>query len=214
MTRLRSSAGLSEAPWVPTSKDLWAARTKTVPDVIRPRLKVLFVGINPGLYSAAVGHHFARPGNRFWPALRLGGITKENLSPFEDRQLLDLGYGITNVVDRASAAADELSKAELQGGGQRLLEKVRLYRPRVVAFLGIQAYRTAFCRKEAKVGLQRERLGDSLIWLLPNPSGLNAHYRLSDLGKLFADLKRHAEGVRSVRETPLSETKQPSTKER
>src|SRR5207302_2309075 len=118
----------------------------TVPDLIAPRLRALFCGINPGLYSAAVSHHFARPGNRFWPALYAAGFTNRLLSPFEERELLKLDYGITNVVNRATAMADELSTTELIAGGQRLEAKVRRYRPRCLAVLGIGAYRAAFNR--------------------------------------------------------------------
>lgn len=168
-------------------------RDRRVPDLIAPGLKVLFVGINPGLYSAAVGHHFARPGNRFWPALHLAGITDRLLSPAEERELLSRGYGITNLVDRPSAAADELSCEELVAGGRQLTAKIRRYRPRIVAFVGLGAYRTAFGHKDAAVGPQRERIEGSRVWVLPNPSGLNAHYRLEDLGRLFARLRLAAD---------------------
>jgi TDG/mug DNA glycosylase family protein len=179
-------------PRKPTSAEIAAARGKHVRDVIAPGLHILFCGINPSLYSAAVGHHFARPGNRFWPALHGGGFTDRVLSPFEDRALLPLGYGITNLVARATAAADELTEEELLAGGRRLRRKIGRYRPAVVAFLGITAYRTALDRKDAVLGRQPERLGEALLWVLPNPSGLNAHYRLTDLTRLFAELRRHA----------------------
>ena len=180
--------------FVPTSKQLAAARSKHVPDVIAPGLKVLFVGINPGLYSAAIGHHFGRPGNRFWPALHRAGFTERRLSPFEERELLDSGGGITNIVDRATASADELSVEELRRGARRLKRKIRRYRPRIVAFVGVSAYRTAFNRKQAKIGPQEEKIGDSAVWVLPNPSGLNAHYQLDELVKLFSAL-RHAQAL-------------------
>jgi TDG/mug DNA glycosylase family protein len=173
----------------PTNAEIAAARGKRVRDVIAPGLRILFCGINPSLYSAAVGHHFARPGNRFWPALHVSKFTDRLLSPFEDRALLPLGYGITNLVARATATADELTEEELIAGGRRLRRKVRQYRPMVVAFLGITAYRTALGRKDAVLGRQAERLGETLLWVLPNPSGLNAHYRLADLARLFAELR-------------------------
>lgn len=178
----------------PTPAEIVAAQDRTVPDLIRPGLSVLFSGINPSLYSAAVGHHFARPGNRFWPALAAGGLTPRRLDPSEGALLLDLGYGITNVVARATAAADELAPEEYVEGGRVLAGKVERDRPRVVAFLGITAYRAAFARPRAAVGPQDESIGTSRIWVLPNPSGLNAHYRLADLGALFAELRAAAHG--------------------
>lgn len=174
----------------PTQAALLAAAGKTVPDLIAPDLRVLFCGINPSLYSAAVGHHFARPGNRFWPTLHAAGFTDRLLSPFEERELLARGYGITNVVARATAMASELSAEELLKGGQRLRAKVRRYRPQFVAVLGVTAYRAAFARPAAVLGRQDEQLGEALIWVLPNPSGLNAHYQLKDLAGLFAELRQ------------------------
>ena len=173
----------------PTADQLRAANGKRVPDIIAPNLKVLFCGINPGLYSAAVGHHFARPGNRFWPALHLGGFTPRVLTGYEEAELLAAGYGITNVVDRATAGADELSAEELREGGKRLRKKILKYRPGVLAVLGVGAYREAFGNKEATVGRQEEKVGATRLWVLPNPSGLNAHYQLADLGKLFGELR-------------------------
>jgi TDG/mug DNA glycosylase family protein len=178
--------------WKPTPAQVAAARGKRVPDLLADGLKVLFCGINPSLYSAAVGHHFARPGNRFWPALHAGGFTDRRLSAFEDRELLGLGYGITNLVARATAAADELTDAELRRGARLLERKVRRHGPAVVAFLGVGSYRTAFGRPHAGVGPQPERFAESPVWVLPNPSGLNAHYQLADLGRLFAELRRRA----------------------
>ncbi len=178
----------------PTKEELLAAEGKTVPDVIAPELQVLFCGINPGLYSAAVGHHFARPGNRFWPALYAAGFTHRLLAPSEERELLKSGYGITNLVDRATAAADELSRQELAEGGQRLEAKVRYYRPRFVAVLGIGAYRTAFGRPKAVLGPQPETISSTMVWILPNPSGLNAHYQLADLARMFRELRVAAAG--------------------
>jgi double-stranded uracil-DNA glycosylase len=176
-------------PWKPTKQQLLAAKDKTVPDVIAPGLRILFCGINPGLYTAAVGHHFARPGNRFWPALYAAGFTGHVLSPFDERELLKSGYGITNVVMRASAAADELSREELREGGKRLAAKVRRYRPRALAILGLGAYRVAWEQPKAIIGRQEETIGETIIWVLPNPSGLNAHYQAKELGRLFLELK-------------------------
>ena len=177
-----------EGTWKPTREQVAQAYGQTVPDLIGPDLRVLFSGINPSLYSAAVGHHFARPGNRFWPALRESRITPRLYSPFEGARLLALGCGITNVVDRATATAAELSVSELVAGGQALVENVGRSTPRFVAFLGITTYRAAFGRPRAVVGRQPDRLGDAQIWVLPNPSGLNAHYQVADLGRLFAEL--------------------------
>jgi len=165
----------------PTKAQLLAAKDKLVADVIAPDLRVLFCGINPGLYSAAVSHHFARPGNRFWPALHLAGITPRLLSPDDEGELLNLGCGITNIVARATATADELSAEELIVGQQQLTVKVAKYRPLVVAVLGVSAYRTGWQRPKATLGLQPDRLSHSALWVLPNPSGLNAHYSLSAL---------------------------------
>jgi double-stranded uracil-DNA glycosylase len=187
----------------PTLSDLRAGADRTVRDVIRPGLRVLFCGINPGLYSAAVGHHFARPGNRFWPSLFAAGFTDRLLAPKEERQLLARGYGITNVVARASAAADELSPSELTAGARALAKKVLRYRPRILAMLGVGAYRAAFARPEATLGLQPETIGGTSIWLLPNPSGLNAHYQQADLTRLFRELRAAAE---RPRRTPKRES--------
>jgi double-stranded uracil-DNA glycosylase len=159
-----------------------------VPDLIAPGLTVLFCGINPGLYSGATGHHFARPGNRFWPALHAAGFSDRLLSPWEERDLLTRGYGITNLVARTTATADELSGAELVAGRRRLDRLVRRHAPRWVAVLGVGAYRTAFGRPLARVGDQAEWLAGARLWVLPNPSGLNAHYQLPDLVREFAAL--------------------------
>jgi TDG/mug DNA glycosylase family protein len=179
-------------PWRPSREELAAAKGSTVPDVVATGLRVLFCGINPGLYSGAVGHHFARPGNRFWKALNEAGFTPRVVSPFEERELLRHGLGITNLVERATAQADELSPDELRDGALRLRRKVSRYRPGVVAFLGLGAYRTAFAASDAAVGPRPERLGRSNVWLLPNPSGLNAHYQLPDLVVAFRRLRREA----------------------
>jgi len=176
-------------PWKPTKEQLLAATQKTVRDVIAPDLKVLFCGINPGLYTAAVGHHFARPGNRFWPALHAGGFTNKLLSPFDELELLKSGYGITNVVRRTTASADMLTRDEIIRGGKRLAAKVRRYQPRVLAILGVGAYRVAFDRPRAAVGLQEEKIGETRLWVLPNPSGLNANYQAPDLARMFRELK-------------------------
>ena len=179
-------------PHKPDRAEILAAEGKTVPDVIAPGLHVLFTGINPGLYSGAVGHHFARPGNRFWPVLHTAGFTQHRLSPFEERELLKEGYGITNIVDRATAAASELTAAELVEGGRILEAKVRRYKPHFLAVLGIGAYRLAFQRPKAVLGPQPETLGGARLWVLPNPSGLNAHYQLEDLARLFRQLRQAA----------------------
>jgi double-stranded uracil-DNA glycosylase len=155
-------------------------------------LRVLFVGINPGLYSGAVGHHFARPGNRFWRVLHAAGITDRVLSPFEEGELLGVGAGVTNLVDRATATADKVADDELRIGARRLERKVGTWRPGTVAFLGLGAYRTGFGRPRAAVGRQEETIAGAHIWLLPNPSGLNAHYQLPDLARLFAEAWRSA----------------------
>lgn len=176
-------------PRKPTKDELLASAGKTVPDVIARDLKVLFCGINPGLYSAATGYHFARPGNRFWRALHAGGFTERLLAPHEEHELLKSGYGITNVVARASATAAELSSAEFVAGGRILRSKVKRYRPRYLAVLGIGAYRVAFDRPDAALGLQAEGIGGCAIWVLPNPSGLNAHYQPADLARLFQELR-------------------------
>jgi TDG/mug DNA glycosylase family protein len=172
----------------PTREELLAAADKLVPDVIAPGLRILFCGINPSLYTAAVGYHFARPGNRFWPALHAAGFTDRVLHPSEQQVMLANGYGITNVVDRATATADALSAPELADGGRKLEAKVRRYRPRVLAVLGVSAYRSAFGRPKAVVGAQPESIGDTRVWVLPNPSGLNAHYQLDALARLYRQL--------------------------
>jgi TDG/mug DNA glycosylase family protein len=177
----------------PTKEELLAAKDKTVRDIIRPGLRVLFCGINPGLYTAAIGHHFGRPGNRFWPALFASGFTDRLLSPYEELELLDLGCGIVNVVERASATADELSKDEYMEGGKRLRAKVLRYNPAFMAVLGIGAYRVAFKKPKAVLGRQEEKIGDTIVWALPNPSGLNAHHQPKDLARMFRELRLAAE---------------------
>lgn len=174
----------------PTKAQLAAAVSLTVPDLIADDLDILFCGINPGLYTAAIQHHFGRPGNRFWPALFGAGLTPRLFTPWEEHDLLALGIGITNMVERTSATAAEVSPAEFVRGGERLTACVTRHRPRVVAFLGIGAYRSAFARPKAVLGLQAERIGTSALWVLPSPSGLNANHQLKDLIALFAELKR------------------------
>jgi double-stranded uracil-DNA glycosylase len=182
----------AQQPFKPTKQQLIEAEGKTVRDVIGPGLRVLFCGINPGLYTAAVGHHFARPGNRFWPALHGSGFTDRLLSPFAEQELLQLRLGVSNVVARATAAASELTREDFIKGGRNLRAKVRRHRPQVVAVLGVGAYRVAFARPKAVIGEQPERIGDARVWVLPNPSGLNANYQLNDLVKLFKELRRAA----------------------
>ncbi|GAA3050191.1 mismatch-specific DNA-glycosylase [Actinokineospora globicatena] len=166
-----------------------AARDRTVPDVIGAGLAVLFCGINPSLYSGATGHHFARPGNRFWPALHLSGFTPRLLDPGEQDLLPTYGLGVTNLVARATARADELSDDELTLGGDRLRRLVAEYEPRVVAVVGITAYRVAFAAPKAVIGPQAELFESVRVWVLPNPSGLNAHYQLPDLAAEFGQLR-------------------------
>jgi len=184
------------SPFKPTKQQLAGAKGKTVPDVIAPDLRVLFAGINPGLYTAAVGHHFARPGNRFWPALHQSGFTKRLLSSFEERELLLDDLGITNIVAHATAAAAELTKNDFEIGGRILRKKVQRYRPRILAILGVGAYREAFGRPKAAIGEQDEGFCDTRIWVLPNPSGLNANYQLTELVKLFKQLRKAADKCR------------------
>jgi double-stranded uracil-DNA glycosylase len=179
----------ANVPWRPTVRQLQEARGRSLPDVIAPGLLVLFSGINPSLYSAAVGHHFARPGNRFWRALFQAELTEHLLSPFEDSQLLERRLGCTNLVARATARADELSESELRAGACRLRELVLEHRPAWLAVLGVSAYRTGFGVANARVGAQQERIGETRIWVLPNPSGLNAHYQLPDLVEAYRDLR-------------------------
>ena len=176
--------------WRPTRADLEAARSKTVKDIIRPGLDVLFVGINPGLYTAAIGHHFGRPGNRFWPSLSASGLLGRPLTACESRSLLDFNLGITNIVDRATAAADELAKEELLRGARRLKRKILRTKPRCAAFLGLGLYRDAFARPKARLGLQEEGIGSTRLWVFPNPSGLNARYQVRDYARMFRRMGR------------------------
>jgi TDG/mug DNA glycosylase family protein len=173
----------------PSPRELAAANGKSIPDVIAPGLRVLFCGINPGLYSGATGHHFARPGNRFWPALHRAGFTARQLHPSEQRELLKAGYGVVNLVSRTTATAAELEAEEFVAGRKRLAAKIRRYRPRAVAFLGVGAYGQAFGLRGAATGPQPETFEGAQVWVLPNPSGLNANYQLPDLVRLFRALK-------------------------
>jgi TDG/mug DNA glycosylase family protein len=162
---------------------------KPLPDVIAPGLDVLFCGINPSLTSAAVGHHFARPGNRFWPALHLAGLTPRRLRPEEDGELPSYGLGSTNIVDRPTRTAAELTTDELRAGLAGLAALVAEHRPRVVAVLGVTAWRLATGRPKAVLGRQPEPLGGADTWVVPNPSGLNAHHQLPDLARWYAALR-------------------------
>jgi TDG/mug DNA glycosylase family protein len=180
-------------PFKPSKEQIAAGAGKSVPDVIAPDLRVLFCGINPGLYTAAVGHHFARPGNRFWPALFKSGLTDRLLSPFEEIELLKSGLGISNVVSHATASASELTSEDYIKGGRTLGVKVKRYRPKTVAILGVGAYREAFARPKAVIGEQLERIHEARVWVLPNPSGLNANYQLPELVDLFVELRQFSE---------------------
>ena len=199
----------TQRPRRPTREDLAAAASGRLADLLAPGLrvvfvgitvfraifpqhkglKVLFCGINPSLYSAAVGCHFARPGNRFWPALHAAGFTPRQLSPFEQAELLPLGLGVTNLAPRPTARAEELSDDELRAGYAALLRKVRRLRPATVAFLGVSAYRVATGARTAAVGPQDGALAGAVVWVLPNPSGLNAHYQLPDLARVYGALR-------------------------
>jgi TDG/mug DNA glycosylase family protein len=178
----------------PTQADLDAARDRTIPDVIAPGLRVVFAGINPGLYSAATGYHFARPGNRFWPALHHSGFTGRVFRPDEQEQLLGLGLGITNIVARATARADELRPGEFLAGARVLTVKITRLRPQWLAVVGVTAYRAAFGHRHAAVGPQGEAIGETRVWVLPNPSGLNALWTTPKLVAAFRELRLHIEG--------------------
>jgi double-stranded uracil-DNA glycosylase len=178
----------------PSREELAAAVNRAIPDLIAPDLRVLFVGINPGLWSGAVGRHFGNPGNRIWPTLHQAGFTPRRFLPTDADELLALGHGITNIVNRTTATAAEVTRDELRAGASVLVNKIMQFRPRVVAFLGLQAYRFAFDQPKATVGPQPEPLGGARTWLLPNPSGLNAHYQLPDLVRLFRELRAAVEG--------------------
>ena len=178
-----------DSPWRPSAQQLREATSKRLRDVIAPDLDVLFCGINPGLYSGAVGHHFARPGNRFWPTLHAAGFTPRLYSPFEDAALVDRGLGITNLVARTTASASELTPDELRAGARNLRRKVLRYRPRFLAVVGYTAFRTAFGQPHASGGPQPDPIGATVVWLLPNPSGLNAHHQPAQLRTMFSELR-------------------------
>ncbi len=182
----------------PSRAELLAAVQSVVPDVIAPGLKVLFCGINPGLYSAWARHHFARPGNRFWPALFAGGFTDRLLSPHEELELLRSGYGITNLVHRATVGSGDLTRKELVAGGREFESKVKKYQPRMAAILGVSAYRVAFNCPKATVGLQPKTIAGVPVWILPNPSGLNAHFTPKVLARVFREFRAEVERL-SVR---------------
>jgi double-stranded uracil-DNA glycosylase len=176
-------------PPAPSRQEIESAAGRKIPDVIGSGLKVLFCGINPGLYSGATGFHFARPGNRFWPALHLSGFTHRRFEPYQQGELLALGLGITNIVERTTASAAELTREEITAGGERLREKTLQHKPYCLAVLGIGVYRQAFFQPKAVLGLQPDKVGSSLVWVLPNPSGLNAHYSLAGLADLFREMR-------------------------
>ncbi|CAM4076316.1 G/U mismatch-specific DNA glycosylase [Nocardiopsis rhodophaea] len=178
----------------PTKAELAAAHGATIPDVIAPDLDVLFCGINPGLYSGYTGHHFARPGNRFWPALHRSGWTPRQLRPDEQHLLPEWGMGITNIVARATARADELTAEELRAGGDALRERLEHYRPRLLAVLGVTAYRQAFGRPKAQIGPQTDRIGPPPVWVLPNPSGLNASWPVDAIAEELIRVRRQCKG--------------------
>jgi double-stranded uracil-DNA glycosylase len=183
----------------PSKAELEAARGRTIPDVLGPDLDVVFVGINPGLWSGAVGHHFARPGNRFWKALHGSGFTDRLLSPLEDTSLLRSNLGLTNLVARTTATAAELDADETRRGAEDLEARLAPLYPRFVAVLGIGAYRTGFGRPHATLGPQEDDLGGARLWVLPNPSGLNAHYQLDELTERFGALRDLVSPARRAR---------------
>jgi TDG/mug DNA glycosylase family protein len=181
-----------------TPAQLEAARDLLVPDVVADGLRVLFCGINPGLMTAATGHHFARPGNRFWPVLHLAGFTSRQFHPSEQAKLLDHGIGITNVVARATARADELSAEEYREGGRILAAKVTRLRPAWLAVVGVTAYRAAFDDRRAAIGAQSAAIGSTRVWVLPNPSGLNAHWTAAKMAEEYGRLRAAVEGQELV----------------
>jgi TDG/mug DNA glycosylase family protein len=184
-----------QMPPKPSKAELLAAKDKLTPDMLDFGLKIVFCGINPGLYTAYYGFHFAGPSNRFWPTLHAAGFTERRLLPSEQHSLLRLGYGFTNMVARASSKADELSAAEIERGGEILREKILHYQPKVLAILGIGTYRKAFADPKAQLGLQERTIGSTKIWVLPNPSGLNAHYTPARMAELFTELRLFAESL-------------------
>lgn len=194
------NAGDNHPVPLPSAAELAAARDRTIPDVLPgagdPPLRVLFCGINPGLVSAATGHHFARPGNRFWPVLHVAGFTPRRLAPSEQGELARLGLGLTNLVPRASAAASELSRSELAEGGARLRGLVGSLQPTLLAVLGVTAYRDAVGDRTARIGPQpadRTSWNRTRVWVLPNPSGLNAGWSMAALVEEFGRLREASE---------------------
>jgi len=173
----------------PTRAELAVARGKRIPHVLAEDLALVFVGINPGLWSGATGHHFAKPGNRFWPTLHRSGFTDRQLMPHEDVLLPRYGLGVTNMVGRTTARADELAPDEIRTGGRSLARRLRPFRPRAVAIVGLGAFRIAFDRPGAQVGRSDVVVAGAPVWVLPNPSGLNAHYQLDGLAACFAELR-------------------------
>ena len=195
----RADPGVRKARTLGFSRaQLLAFRDATVEDLVGPGVKLLFVGINPGLWTAATGAHFARPGNRFYPALAAAGITGhrieagDGMTEHDRRHLIERGVGITNLVARATARADELTAVELRAGGLVLRQRVSEWRPRVVAVAGVSAYRQAFGIPKAVLGRQPEGLAGSELWVVPNPSGLNAHHNLEALADAYAAPARAA----------------------
>jgi TDG/mug DNA glycosylase family protein len=182
----------TKAGSTPTREELQAAYGGTVPDLVAPDLRVVLCGINPSLWSGVVGYHFARPSNRLWPTLHGAGFTPRRLHPSETAAMLAAGLGVTNLVPRATARADELTPEELQAGPARLVDVANRWKPRWIAFLGLSAYRVAYRRPKAVVGPQDELIGESRVWLLPNPSGLNASYQLPDLIAAYGELRAAA----------------------
>ncbi|MEJ7891109.1 MAG: G/U mismatch-specific DNA glycosylase [Solirubrobacteraceae bacterium] len=163
--------------------------------MVGPGLRVLFVGINPSLRSGEVGHHFARPGNRFWPTLHAAGFTPRRLAPEEDGLLPSFGVGVTNIAARATRAATDLDDDELRAGAARLQRTVAEHQPRLVAIVGVTAYRIAFENRRASWGLQDEAIGGRPVWILPNPSGLNAHYKPADFARLYGEVRAYADSL-------------------
>jgi double-stranded uracil-DNA glycosylase len=176
------------SPWKPSRQQQLQSITRRVPDVIAPGLRILFCGINPGLYSAAVGHHFAGPGNLFWPTLYTTGFTPRLFTAFDEPEMLALGYGITNLIPRASASADDVSREELRAGARTVRRKVSQFKPTWLAVLGLNAYRQAFENNKAQVGLQG-KMGSTWVYLLPNPSGLNAFHQPAVLNEMFSTFR-------------------------
>ncbi|WP_069174162.1 G/U mismatch-specific DNA glycosylase [Streptomyces griseus] len=185
-----------------TPEERLAARDRVVPDVVAGGLLVLFCGINPSLTSAATGHHFAHPGNRFWPVLHRSGFTPRQLTPSEQDELPHYGLGITNVVARATARADELSTEEFREGGKLLAGRVEELSPRWLAVVGVTAYRKAFGERTARTGPQERLVGGARVWVLPNPSGLNAHWTVRTMAEEYARLRASAMPGPSRRQLP------------